>query len=132
MFGKIGELLARLKTSEASKDGSPEMDPSKSAAKDANREVERSGSAAPKDDAVESESATNAPVMFEILKLLSRIEYGMDVEQIATALAISPTAVRANCDALEQEMFVHHHGPLEEWFIGQRGLEFLRLNGSVE
>lgn len=77
------------------------------------------------------EGPVNAVTMFEILKLLAQIEYGIDVAQIATSLALSPEDAQANCEALEQEMFVHHHGDLGEWFIAQRGLEFLRLNGQV-
>jgi len=73
----------------------------------------------------------NPATMFEILKLLAQIEYGIDVEQIATSLSLTPEDTAANCEALEQEMFVHHHAELGEWFIAQRGLEFLRLNGQL-
>jgi predicted transcriptional regulator len=68
--------------------------------------------------------------MIEILTLLARIEYGLDEKEIASSLEISPVVVLANCHALEQEMFVHHNDELAQWFIGQRGIEFLRLNGQ--
>ena len=71
---------------------------------------------------------TDPTIMLEILKTLSRIEYGLDEQELAEALGISAELVLANCQALEEEMFVHHHGELAKWFIGQRGLEFLRLN----
>ncbi len=138
----LGKLLAWLKMSEApkdeqrhdrsgveSKDGS--RDP-EGAAGDAESEAVQPGSEALSHSPTRPEDRTSVPIMVEILKLLSRIEYGMDEEQIANALAISEEDARANCDALEQEMFVHHHDTLAEWFIWQRGLEFLRLHGHLE
>jgi hypothetical protein len=80
--------------------------------------------------AASPEGPTSVPIMLEILKLLSRIEYGLDEQQIAEALAISAEVVLANCQALEQEMLIHHHDTLAEWFIGQRGLVFLRLHSD--
>lgn len=75
---------------------------------------------------------TSVPIMIEILKMLSRIEYGLEVEQIAESLAISPEDALANCAALDEEALIHHHEGLKEWFIGQRGLDFLRLNNDLE
>jgi DNA-binding IclR family transcriptional regulator len=68
--------------------------------------------------------------MIEILRLLERIEYGLDEQEIATSLAITAEEALANCQVLEQEMFVHHNDEHGQWFIGQRGLEFLRLHGQ--
>ena len=79
-----------------------------------------------------AESRTSVPCMLEILRLLARIEYGLDEQEIAEALVISADDVLANCAALEDEMFIHHHEDLAKWFIGQRGLEFLRLHGNSE
>ena len=50
--------------------------------------------------------------------------------KLQTSLEISPEDALANCHVLEQEMFVHHNDEHAQWFIGQRGLEFLRLHGQ--
>jgi hypothetical protein len=126
MFGSLGKLLAKLKASDASAGEVSQVVPtpeeSTGAVGGPEGKVE-AGSAEPEDLA-------SVPAMIEILTLLARIEYGLDEKEIASSLEISPVVVLANCHALEQEMFVHHNDELAQWFIGQRGIEFLRLNGQ--
>ena len=143
MRGWLEKLRARMKISEEPTDGKQSADESRTdlrnqdgvrdeKSEDATSANERLGSGTVDGEPPKPGDGTSVPVMVEILKLLARIEYGLDVEQIANSLAISQEDARANCDALEQEMFVHHHESAEEWFIGQRGLEFLRLNGESD
>ncbi len=126
MFGSLGKLLAKLKASEASTGEAPPVDPPREELKGAGGEQAGQAEAAP----AEPEDLASVPAMIEILTLLSRIEYGLDEKEIASSLEISPVVALANCHVLEQEMFVHHNDELGQWFIGQRGLEFLRLNGQ--
>jgi hypothetical protein len=141
MFGSFEKFLGWFRTSGALQGENQKVNLSKTGLgnsqreldgeiKDAQPERERLGSEKLSNSAAQPDALTSVPIMLEILKLLARIEYGLDEQQIAEALAISAEVVLANCDALEQEMFIHHHDTLAEWFIGQRGLVFLRLHGD--
>ena len=143
MFGWFGKWIAGFRTSETLQNEIRHPDRTTTELKDHDRALERKmESAKPEAERVgigiltnspaKAEDLTSVPIMVEILKLLARIEYGLDVEQIAISLAISPEDALANCDALDREALIHHHEGLAEWFIGQRGLEFLRLNGDLE
>ena len=143
MFGWFGKWIAGFRTSEALQNEIRYPDRTTTELKNYDRELERKmESAQPEAELVriakltdrpaKSEDLTSVPIMVEILKLLARIEYGLDVEQIAISLVISAEDALTNCDALDREALIHHHEGLAEWFIGQRGLEFLRLNGDLE
>jgi len=127
MFEWFGKLRPRPEDSQATPAGTAPVDLPKDQAGGAHAEGGASGPGEPP-----AESRTSVHCMLEILKLLERIEYGLDEQEIAEALAISPDDVLANCAALEDEMVIHHHEDLANWFIGQRGLEFLRLHGNSE
>jgi hypothetical protein len=136
MAGWFGKLIASLGMSQVPGNEHAASEP---AATESPGETKGAGtateSAAAENDAnrpTKSDDGTSLAVMVEVLRLLSRIEYGLDEEQMALSLAISPEEVLANCQVLEEEMFIHHHEDLKEWFIGQRGLEFLRLNADSD
>lgn len=134
MLGWFEKLVVRSKESGASQteNQSPDRPPAESSADSAAGKGEPTQPGANRTDPAAPEDRTSVPVMIEILKILSRIEYGLEVEQIAESLAISLEDALANCAALDQEALIHHHEGLQQWFIGQRGLDFLRLNNDLE
>lgn len=132
MLGRIGKLIASLRASEAAKTEILHSDGGNAGSPHASLEVGRIGSEKVTEGRVKPDDSTSVAVMLEILKLLARIEYGLDVAQIAESLAISPEDTLVNCVALDEEALIHHHEELKEWFIGQRGLDFLRLNNDLD
>ncbi len=134
MLGWFEKLVVRTKESGASQTEKPSLDlaPAESSANSAAAKGEPVQPGATRPDPAKPQDRTSVPVMIEILKILSRIEYGLEVEQIAESLSISLEDALANCAALDQEALIHHHEGLQQWFIGQRGLDFLRLNNDLE
>ena len=127
MSGWLEKLRMKLGSSEPGQSVLPQPDGADPSPPDASP---GSGPAGP--DPNKPEDLTDVTIMIEILKLLARIEYGVDEVQVADALAVSQAYVLANCRALEDEVLIHQHGTSADWFIGQRGLDFLRLHGHLE
>ena len=132
MSGFFGKLRDWLSAAESKQDGTQPREGLGRGSTDAPREGAPPGSADDTRKPDTPEDLTSVPVMIEILKLLARIEYGVDEVQIADALAVSQANVIANCEALEKEVLIHHHEGSAEWFIGQRGLQFLQLHGNLD
>lgn len=134
MPGWFEKWVARSKGFKASQTGdqSPYRSSAEATAASADEKGEPAQTSATRADPAKPEDRVKVPVMIDILKMLSRIEYGVEVEQIAESLAISPEDALANCAALDEDALIHHHEGLKEWFIGQRGLDFLRLNNDLE